>query len=110
MLKKSLGTIMALAAAVAIAQERTVRARILPVPTDVSPEMQAIVSRPIPPHFDVVPKTHEEWGALQEAYNDSLAEALPRQEQRLHVTGEESRMAGDAAYPLTAAHEAPEAC
>ena len=65
--KKTLGTIMVLAAAVAIAQERTVPARILPVPTDVSPQMQAIVSRPIPPNFDVVPKTLEEWVALQNA-------------------------------------------
>jgi acetyl esterase/lipase len=45
MLQKSLGVIMALAAAATIAQERTVPARLLPVPTDVSPQMQAIASR-----------------------------------------------------------------
>ena len=83
MIKKSLGAIMVLASAVAIAQQRTVPARILPVPTDVSPQMQAIASRPIPPNFDVVPKTLEEWAALQGAYNDSVEQALPGQEQRL---------------------------
>jgi monoterpene epsilon-lactone hydrolase len=83
MLRKSLGAIMALAAAAAIAQERTVPARPLPVPTDVSPQIQALASRPIPPDFDVVPQTIEEWVALQEAYNNSVAQAVPGQEQRL---------------------------
>ena len=77
MLRKSLGVIMALAAAAAIAQERTVPARPLPVPTDVSPQMQALASRPIPPDFDVLPQTIEEWVALQEAYNNSVAQAVP---------------------------------
>jgi epsilon-lactone hydrolase len=108
MLKKILGTIMALAAAVAIAQERTVPARILPVPTDVSPQMRGIASRPIPPDFDVVPKTLEEWVALQEAYNNSVTQALPGQEQRLHVTVEESRMAGVTVYAVTPDRVAPE--
>jgi acetyl esterase/lipase len=70
MLRKSLGAIMALAAAAAIAQERIVPARPLPVPTDVSPQIQALASRPIAPNFDVVPQTIEEWVALQEAYGD----------------------------------------
>src|SRR5260370_31390596 len=70
--------------------------------------MQAIVSGPIPPHFDVVPKTLEEWVALQEAYNDSVVQALPGQEQRLHVTVEESRMAGATVYTVTPDQVAPE--
>jgi epsilon-lactone hydrolase len=108
MLRKSLGAIMALAAAAAIAQERTVPARPLPVPTDVSPQIQALASRPIPPDFDVVPQTIEEWVALQEAYNNSVAQAVPGQEQRLHVTVEESEMAGVTVYIVTpdrVAHE-----
>ena len=108
MLRKSLGAIMALTAAAAIAQERTVPARPLPVPTDVSPQIQALASRPIPPGFDVVPQTIAEWVALQEAYNNSVAQALPGQEQRLHVTVEESEMAGVAVYIVTpdqVAHE-----
>ena len=108
MLRKSLGAIMALAAAAAIAQERTVPARPLPVPTDVSPQIQALASRPIPPDFDVVPQTIEEWVALQEAYNNSVAQAVPGQEQRLHVTVEQSEMAGVTVYIVTpdrVAHE-----
>ena len=64
MLRKSLGAIMVLVAAPAIAQERTVPARPLPVPTDVSPQIQALAARPIPPDFDVVPETLAEWAAL----------------------------------------------
>jgi len=108
MLQKSLGVIMALAAAATIAQERTVPARPLPVPTDVSPQVQALASRPIPPDFDVVPKTIEEWVALQEAYNASVEQALPGQEQRLHVTVEQSRMAGVTVYVVTPDRVAPE--
>src|SRR5579862_2296584 len=106
MLRKSLGALMALAAAAAIAQERTVPARLLPVPTDVSPQIQALAARPIPPDF--VPETLEEWAALQEAYNASVEQALPGQEQRLHVTVEETRMAGVTVYIVTpdrVAHE-----
>src|SRR5260221_936535 len=101
MLRKSLGAIMALAAAAAIAQERTVPASPLPVPTDVSPQIQPLASRPISPDFDVVPQTIEEWVALQEAYNNSVAQAVPGQEQRLHVTAEESEMAGVTVYIVT---------
>src|SRR5260370_36708657 len=99
---------MARAAAAAIAQERTVPASPLPVPTDVSPQIQALASRPIPPGFDVVPQTIEEWVALQEAYNNSVAQAVPGQDQRLHVTVEESEVAGVTGYIMTPARVAHE--
>jgi acetyl esterase/lipase len=62
--------------------------------------MQAIVGRPIPPDFDVVPTTLEEWVALQEAYNGGVAQALPGQEQRLHVTVQQSQMGGVTVYEV----------
>jgi epsilon-lactone hydrolase len=108
MLQKGLGAIMVLAAAAAIAQERTVPARLLPVPTDVSPQIQALAARPIAPDFDVVPQTIGEWVALQEAYNAGVEQALPGQEQRLHVTVEQSEMAGVTVYIVTPDRVAPE--
>jgi len=108
MLKKNLGLILALAATAAIAQDRTVPARLLPVPTDVSPQMQAIVSRPIPPNFDVVPTTLGEWAALQAAYNTAVAQSVPGLQERLHVRVEQSQMAGVTVYEVTpdqVAHE-----
>jgi acetyl esterase/lipase len=108
MLKKNLGLILALAATAAIAQDRTVPARLLPVPTDVSPQMQAIVSRPIPPNFDVVPRTLGEWGALQAAYNNAVAQSVSGLQERLRVRVEERQMAGVTVYEVTpdrVAHE-----
>src|SRR5258706_8000597 len=101
MLKMNLGLILALAATAAIAQDRTVPARPLPVPTDVSPQMQAIVSRPIPPNFDVVPSTLEEWGALQAAYNNAVAQSVSGLQERLRVRVEETQMAGVRVYEVT---------
>src|ERR1700741_4434450 len=108
MLQKGLGAIMVLAAAAAIAQERTVPSRLLPVPTDVSPQVQALAARPIPPDFDVVPQTIGEWVALQEDYNAGVEQALPGQEQRLDVTVEQSEMAGVTVYIVTPDRVAPE--
>ena len=108
MLRKSVAAIMALAVTAAIAQERTVPPRPLPVPTDVSPQVQALAAQPISPNFDVGPQTLAEWAALQEAYNAGVEQALPGQEQRLHVTVEESQMAGVPVYIVTPEQMAPE--
>ena len=71
MTRIGLGAVLALAAGAAVAQERTVPARTLPVPTDVSPQMQVLAARPVAPNFNVVPKTIEEWTARQKASADS---------------------------------------
>src|ERR1700761_8700736 len=97
-----IGTAIALAAAGAsLAQERTVPARVLPVPTDVSPQMQAIVSRPIAPNFNVIPKTVEEWTARQKASADGGAQTLPALAARLHVKVEARQMGGVTVYEVT---------
>ena len=103
-----IGAACALAAGGALAQERTVPARALPVPTDVSPQMQAIVSRPIAPNFNVVPKTVEEWTARQKASADGGAQTLPALAARLHVKVEPRQMAGVTVYEVTPQAVAPE--
>jgi len=41
---------------------RTTPARVIPVPTDVSPEMQAVIANPFRPTFWYIdPKTPDEW-------------------------------------------------
>jgi epsilon-lactone hydrolase len=40
---------------------REVPARLIPVPVTVSPELQAVISRPLNPSLRIVPKTSEEW-------------------------------------------------
>jgi monoterpene epsilon-lactone hydrolase len=90
-----------LAASGALAQERMVPTRSLPVPTDVSPQMQAIVSRPIAPTFNVVPKTTEEWAARQKASADGAVQGVTALATRLHVKVEPRQMGGVTVYEVT---------
>jgi acetyl esterase/lipase len=102
------GAALALLAGTALAQERTVPARTLPVPTDVSPQMQVLAARPVAPNFNVVPKTTEEWLARQKASADSGAQTMAAMAQRLHVTVETGQMGGVTVYTVTPAEVAPE--
>ena len=43
------------------ANSREVPARLIPVPSTVSPELQAVIARPLSPALRLVPKTVEEW-------------------------------------------------
>ena len=40
---------------------REVPARTLPVPDTVSPQMQAMIARPLNPNFNIAPETTDEW-------------------------------------------------
>lgn len=58
MARIGLGLAFALVVAgAAHAEDRKVPARTLPVPTDVSPQVQAMLAQPIRPDFNVTPKT-----------------------------------------------------
>jgi acetyl esterase/lipase len=100
MTRIGLGAAMALLAGVALAQERTIPSRTLPTPTDISPQMQALISRPIAPTYDVVPKTTDEWLARQKASADSGAQSLPALASRLHVKVEKRQMGGVTVYAV----------
>jgi epsilon-lactone hydrolase len=43
---------------------RQIPARLIPVPTTVSPELQAVIARPLNPQLRMVPRTTEEWRAI----------------------------------------------
>jgi acetyl esterase/lipase len=99
--------VMALAGA-ALAQDRTIPARALPVPTDISPQMQALAARPVAPNFNVAPKTTEEWLARQKASADGGAQTMAAMAARLHVTVEKGQMGGVTVYTVTPDKVAPE--
>lgn len=44
-----------------VKNSRQVPARLIPVPSTVSPELQAVIARPLSPALRSVPKTNEEW-------------------------------------------------
>jgi monoterpene epsilon-lactone hydrolase len=80
---------------------REVPARSIPVPNTVSPQMQAIIARPISPDWNVVPKTADEWRAeVHEAALGVLAQ-LPKIRQEFGVTVVPTTIAGVKAFIVT---------
>ena len=63
-----------------------VPAKTLPVPADVSPELQKIIAAPRRPGWDVLWKTGEEWRAAANAQASKTMQTLPAMRERLHVT------------------------
>ena len=76
-------------------------AKTLPVPTDVSPEMQKIIAAPRNPTWNVLWKTGEEWRAAANAQAAKTVEGLPAMRERLHVTVKPATMNGVRVYIVT---------
>src|SRR5689334_20065099 len=66
--------------------ELQVPARSLPVPTDVSPEMQRIIGAPRNPAWNVLWKTGEEWRAAANKRAEGTLQTIREMRGRLHVT------------------------
>jgi epsilon-lactone hydrolase len=78
-----------------------VPAKNLPVPTDVSPEMQRIISAPRNPASNVLWKTGEEWRAAANAQAAKIVQAIPAMRERLHVAVQPGTMDGVKVYVVT---------
>jgi epsilon-lactone hydrolase len=63
-----------------------VPAKSLPVPTDVSPEMQKLIAAPRNPNWDHLWKTGEEWRKAADEQAAKAVQALPALRRRLHVS------------------------
>jgi len=73
----------------------SVPSKTLQVPTaDISPEMQAIIARPLNPDWNFHPKTGEQWRAMANKIADTVTPGLPAMEQRMHVKVESSTIDG----------------
>ncbi len=99
---------LALAGSVGIAQSKDggpaplqVPARSLPVPTDVSPEMQKLIGAPLNPVWNVLWKTGEEWRAAANVQAAKTVAGLPAIRQRLHVSVQAGTMDGVKVYTVT---------
>lgn len=75
-------------------ETREVPARSIPVPDTVSPEMQAIIAKPLDPHFNIAPATTEEWKSRVEAAARPVLAALPKLRAALNVSVEPVAIAG----------------
>src|SRR3984893_13289824 len=78
-----------------------VPAKTLPVPTDVSPEMQKIIAAPRKPTWNVLWKTGEEWRAAATAEAAKTLQGIPAMRERLHVTMQAATMDGVRVYVVT---------
>jgi len=79
---------------------RQIPARTLPTPNTVSPEIQQLLSTPIPDNWNTPPKTPEEWKAFAATVNQAGASLQPLRD-RFGVTSEPIVVNGVKAYMLT---------
>lgn len=80
---------------------REVPARMIPVPETVSPQLQAVIGRPLDPAFNVAPTTAQEWKARVSAAAKATMALLPKLRESLGVTVEPTTIAGVKAYVVT---------
>jgi acetyl esterase/lipase len=87
---------------------REVPARTIPVPDTVSPQMQAIIARPVNPRWSIVPKTTDEWKAIVDKAALGVMAGLPKIREALGVTVQPSTMAGVKVFIVTPKSIAPQ--
>jgi epsilon-lactone hydrolase len=80
---------------------REVPARSLPVPTDVSPQVQKLIAAPLRQGWNTPPTTPEGWRALAEAGAAATRQALPGMRERLGVSVEAAEMGGVKVFLVT---------
>jgi monoterpene epsilon-lactone hydrolase len=102
-----IGVLTLIAAPIAGAQStpsgREIPARMLPVPTTVSPQMQKIIGAPINPNWKVWPQTPEEWKASVAKTAATVEKNLPAMRDALKVKIEPMTIDGVKAFMLTPA-------
>ena len=80
---------------------REVPARVIPVPDTVSPQMQAIIGRPLGSRLNVVPKTADEWKVVVDREARNVVAGLPKIREALGVTVQPTVIAGVKAFIIT---------
>ncbi|RTL90817.1 MAG: alpha/beta hydrolase [Hyphomicrobiales bacterium] len=88
----------------AVPGPRRVPARVLPVPGDVSLQLQALIRAPYPPNvLAPPPSTKEEWAALDRRFDSEWSKTLAALRKSLKVGVEPTTIAGVKAYLVTPA-------
>jgi epsilon-lactone hydrolase len=81
---------------------RHVPVRDIPVPTqEVSPELQALIAAPYPPHMNADPKNAAEWKELINRRAALIIAALPGLEEKLSITVQPAVIGGVKAFIVT---------
>ena len=81
---------------------RSLPAHVIAVPTDeVSPQMQALIAGPYPPHMNADPKSAAEWKELIDRRAALAVAALPAMVEKFAVTVEAKTIAGVKCFIVT---------
>jgi epsilon-lactone hydrolase len=91
-----------LLASQAFAQQE-VPAKTLPVPQDVSPQVQKVIAAPLRNGWNVLPKTGEEWKPIADAGAELTIKNLPGLLERMNVKVEKTTIDGVRAFIVTPA-------
>lgn len=78
-----------------------VPARLLPVPDTVSPQMQALIARPLSPRHSLTPETAADWKRIVDEATRTVVAGLPKLREKLSVTVEPVTIAGVKAFVVT---------
>ena len=87
---------------------REMPARTIPVPDTVSPQIQKLIAAPLPPNWNVFPKTPEEWKQQVDAGAAAAMQTLPALRKELGVKVEPITMGGVKAFMVTPQNIPPE--
>jgi acetyl esterase/lipase len=87
---------------------RTVPRRVIPVPTDVSPELQTAIAAPYRAAWNLDPRTPAEWTEAVAQFAAAAVARLPPLRERLGVTSQETTIGGVHAYIVQAKEIPPE--
>ncbi len=80
---------------------REAPAKSIPVPSDVSPAMQAIIAQPLRANWDKPPTTPDGWKQLADSIATTVAPTIPAMAERLHVKVEPGTIDGVRVYTIT---------
>jgi monoterpene epsilon-lactone hydrolase len=80
---------------------REVPARSIPVPTTVSPELQALIAGPLRPGWNTPPSTPDGWKALAATGLATAKPGVAAMQERLHVKVEPGTIDGVRVYTVT---------
>lgn len=87
---------------------REMPARTIPVPGTVSPQMQKLIAAPLPPNWNAIPKTPEEWKQQVDAGAAAAMQTLPALRKALGVKVEPMKIGGINAFMVTPQNIPPE--
>src|SRR5512135_2076811 len=104
----SVATMAQVSAQTAAPAALEVPAKTIPVPTDVSPQLQKVIGAPLRSNWNIQPKTGEEWKPVADAGAAALIKSVPGMLERLKVKVEKTTIDGVRAYIVTPETIAPE--